>query len=67
LNYHFLHNSSVFVAFIGTAFLVIEVLREMEALELPLEQSLDIPGLILLIIGSVVAAWTAKKMDSEDN
>ena len=67
MNYHFLHNAAVGIAFIGTFLLVVEVLREMEALEIAMAQSLDIPGLILLIIGSIMAAWTAKKMDKEDN
>jgi hypothetical protein len=63
LSYQFLHNVSVGVAFIGTALLVVEVLREMEALEIAMAQTFDVPGLILLIIGSILAAWTAKKMD----
>jgi hypothetical protein len=54
------------VAFIGTVLVVVEVLREMEALELLIPQSLDIPGFALVIIGSVLASWTAKKMDKKD-
>ena len=38
----------------------------MEALELSMPQSLDIPGFALVIIGSVLASWTAKKMDKKD-
>jgi len=45
---------------------VVEVLREMEAIELSIRQNLDIPGFILVIIGSILASWTAGKMDKED-
>ncbi|GJM28557.1 MAG: hypothetical protein DHS20C17_11920 [Cyclobacteriaceae bacterium] len=66
MNYQILHNSSVGVAFLGTILIVLEVLQEMEALQLATLDYLDIPGIILLIIGSVMASWTARKMDKKD-
>ncbi len=51
------------MAFIGTVLVVVEILREMDALEFTDPQNLDIPGFILVIIGSIVASWSAKKVD----
>jgi len=66
MNYQVLHNTAVGVAFIGTVLVVLEVLREMEALDIATPQNLDIPGFVLVIIGSILASWTASKMDKED-
>jgi hypothetical protein len=38
----------------------------MEAIAIELPQSLDIPGFALVIIGSIAASWTARKMDKKD-
>lgn len=66
LKYQRLHNTAVGVAFIGTVLVVVEILREMNALDFTSPNNLDIPGFILVIVGSVLASWTAKKMDSRD-
>jgi len=66
LKYQRLHNAAVGVAFIGTVLVVVEILREMEAIEFTTLENLDIPGFILVIIGSVFASWTANKMDHKD-
>jgi hypothetical protein len=66
LKYQRLHNAAVGVAFIGTVLVVVEILREMEAVEFTTLENLDIPGFILVIIGSVFASWTANKMDRKD-
>jgi hypothetical protein len=55
------------VAFVGTVLVVLEVLQEMEAFQLSTPDNLDIPGFVLVIIGSVLASWTAGKMNRKDN
>jgi uncharacterized membrane protein len=67
VKYHVIHNTSVGIAFIGTVLVVVEILREMNALEFARPENLDIPGFALVIIGSVLASWSAKKMDQKDN
>lgn len=67
MKYHIIHNTSVGIAFIGTVLVVIEILREMDALAFSNPENLDIPGFALVIIGSVLASWSAKKMDQQDN
>lgn len=66
MKYQRLHNASVAVAFIGTVMVVVEILREMDALEFARPENLDIPGFALVIIGSILASWSAKKMDQKD-
>ena len=66
MKYHLIHNTAVGVAFIGTVLVVVEILREMEALDFTRPENLDIPGFALVIIGSVLASWSAKKMDRKD-
>ncbi len=66
MKYQRIHNASVGVAFIGTVMVVVEILREMNALEFTQPENLDIPGFALVIIGSVLASWSAKKMDQTD-
>lgn len=66
MNYQLLHNSAVGVAFIGTVLVVIQVLREMDAMVLSTPQNLDIPGYVLVIVGSVLATWTAGKIDRKN-
>ena len=66
LKYQGLHNTAVGVAFIGTVLVVVEILREMDALELNSPLNLDIPGYVLVITGSILASWTARKMDKSD-
>jgi hypothetical protein len=66
LKYQRLHNAAIAVAFIGTVLVVVEILREMDALEFTSPGNLDIPGYVLVIIGSILASWTAGKMDKQD-
>ena len=66
MKYQRIHNASVGIAFIGTVLVVVQILREMEALEFTRPENLDIPGFALVIIGSVLASWSAKKMDQKD-
>lgn len=66
LKYQRLHNTAVGVAFIGTVLVVVEILKEMDALEFNSPVNLDIPGYALVIIGSILASWTASKMDKKD-
>jgi len=66
VKYQRIHNASVGIAFIGTVLVVVQILREMEALEFTRPENLDIPGFALVIIGSVLASWSAKKMDQKD-
>jgi hypothetical protein len=66
LKYQRLHNAAIGVAFIGTVLVVMEILREMDALEFTSPGNLDIPGYVLVIIGSILASWTAGKMDKQD-
>lgn len=66
MKYQRIHNASVAVAFLGTVMVVLEILREMDALQFTRPENLDIPGFALVIIGSVLASWSAKKMDQKD-
>jgi len=66
LKYQRLHNTAVGVAFIGTVLVVVEILREMDALDFTNPGNLDIPGYVLVIIGSILASWTAGKMDKQN-
>jgi len=66
LKYQRLHNTAVGVAFIGTVLVVVEILREMDALDFTNPGNLDIPGYVLVIIGSILASWTAGKMEKQD-
>lgn len=66
MKYQRLHNAAIGVAFIGTVLVVMEILWEMDALEFTSPGNLDIPGYVLVIIGSILASWTAGKMDKQD-
>lgn len=58
-----LHNIAVGVAFIGTVLVIVEVLLTMDALPFTGPENLDILGYILVVAGSILASWTANKME----
>ncbi|MGI9543462.1 MAG: hypothetical protein ACR2MX_09395 [Cyclobacteriaceae bacterium] len=62
MKYNVLHNLTVVVAFIGTVLILLEMIREVGWLQFSQPENLDYPGLVLVVVGAIGAAWSAKKM-----
>ncbi len=65
MKFQILHNTAVGAAFIGTVLVIVEVLLTMDALPFNGPENLDILGYILVVTGSILASWTANKMDKK--